>query len=178
LVTNRLYLAASSEVQSSGVAGSGHSFGELMSTVAATGAPVAEISPELVLVDPELAERMRPLLGRLKTSGPTALPPLNGDSACVHSVPPAPLADGRSRRVKPNVFPVSFPDNGHFLPSGAPSETLQRLLENTSAPEARELGKRPRRHFGRAARLVPAVSAAAATILLLVQLYLSAGSLS
>jgi hypothetical protein len=165
-------------MESSGVAGSGHSFGELMSTVAAIGAPVAEISPELVLVDPELAQSVRPLLGQLKTSGPTPLSPLQRDSACVHPAPPASLADGRSRLVKPNVFPVSFPDNGRFLPSGAPSETLQRLVESASDPEALRLGKRPRPHFGRAATLVPAISAATATMLLLVQLYLGAGSLS
>jgi hypothetical protein len=93
-------------------------------------------------------------------------------------MPRAPLADGRTRPVNPNVFPVSFPDNGRFLPSGAPSETLQRLVDSASAPHARELAKMPRRHFSRAARLVPAISAAAATMLLLVQLYLNAGSLS
>lgn len=115
--------------------------------MAGTGVAEAEISPELVLVDPELAQSVRPF-------------------------------GQRSGLVKPNVFPVSFPDNGRFRPSGAPSETLQRLVESASETEAPKLGESLPPHFGRAATLVPAISAATATMLLLVQLYLSGGSLS
>lgn len=150
-----------------------------MGALAATGiGRVGDISPELVLVDPELAESAQALLGRMQTPGPTPLSPAKAESPALSSVPPAPLVDEASRPMKPNVFPVPFPDNGRFLPSGAPSETLERLLESESVPKTPEPKTSPRPHFSRAATLVPAISAAGATMLLLAQLYLSGGNLS
>ncbi len=144
------------------------------------------VSPELVLVDSDLATRAR---ARLPNPDDTlALPastPSDPDATLTLPLPlPAsilPDYDGtlptQSKPRKPRVFPVSFPDNGDFLEAGAASDALQRMMESTADSEV--LGSRAssRRHVRRLTTLMPTSSAAAATTLLLVQLYLDGGGL-
>ena len=148
------------------------------------------VSPELVLVDSDLATRARARL--LNIDDTLALPastPSDPDATLTLPLPPPlPLPASilpdydatlptQSKPRKPRVFPVSFPDNGDFLEAGAASDALQRMMESTADSEV--LGSRAssRRHVRRLTTLMPTSSAAAATTLLLVQLYLGGGSI-
>ena len=83
----------------------------------------------------------------------------------------------QTKSWKPRVFPVSFPDNGSFLETGAASHALERVMEHAVESEELEARAPSRRHVQRVTTLIPTSSATAATALLLVQLYLGAGSL-
>ena len=128
------------------------------------------VSPELALVDPVLAGRVRGLLPEPSDTleRPPSMPSDTGEL-----VPPA----AQSRSQKPQVFPISFPDNGSLLEASRASAALQRLLEPPVDPSAQTSRVPRRRHLRRVATLVPTSSAAVATSLLVFQLYLSSGSL-
>ena len=91
------------------------------------------VSPELVLVDSDLATRARALL--LNPDDTLALPastPSDPDATLTLPLPlPASILPDydatrptQSKPRKPRVFPVSFPDNGSFLETGAASDAL------------------------------------------------------
>jgi hypothetical protein len=144
-----------------------------MAAAPSTGVTASElfdaVSPELVLVDSELATRVRALLPDPTTlERPALVLPSSGDAVTL----PA-----QSNSRKPRVFPMSFPDNGSVLEAGAASEALHRLLEHALDVEVLASRVSSRGHFRRCTTLISTSSAAAATSLLVLQLYLSAGSL-
>jgi hypothetical protein len=145
-----------------------------MAAAPGTGVTTSELfdafSPELVLVDSDLAARARALLpdpndGR---EPPPSVPTGSGDAL---------TRPAQAKSQKPRVFPISFPDNGSVLEAGAASDALQRLMENAVDSEVHGSQVSSQRHSWRFATLVPTSSAAVATSLLVLQLYLSAGSL-
>lgn len=119
---------------------------------------VGALSPELVLVDPDLAACARPLLPR-----------------------PADLLDRSAQSAPPTrpVFPVPFQDNGRFsFESGATAaEARQRLLDAVD-PEITSVPGRPGKPVRRLGTLIPTGSAAASVALLLLQLYTGQGTLA
>jgi hypothetical protein len=126
------------------------------------------VSPELVLVDSELATRVRALL-----------PDPDGGHERPASVPFSPgdalTLPAQAKSRKPQVFPMPFPDNGSVLEAAAASGALQRLMENAVDSEL-DSRVSSQLHFRRLTTLIPASSAATATSILVLQLCLSAGS--
>jgi hypothetical protein len=132
------------------------------------------VSPELALVDSDLATRARALIPDVQNApAVTALPVVSE----LPVAPERPTPAMSASRRKPRVFPVSFPDNGSFVEGRTASDTLQHLGER--APKGDDPGSTlsSRTHFRRLTTLVPTSSAAVATTLLVFQFYLSAGTL-
>jgi hypothetical protein len=105
------------------------------------------VSPELVLVDPQLAAHTRPL----------------ADSGGAFWRVEKPLPSRRERH------PLSVP--GHAR-ADASAESRERLTESALESEVPS-----RKQVRRRARLIPATAAATSVILLVVQLYLNHGKL-
>jgi len=132
------------------------------------------MSPELVLVDSELAARARALLPDVfKAPVDPALPIVSA----LPIVPDTPAPPTPQSRGKPSVFPVSFPDNGSFVEGRRASDTLLHLAEKTPVCEEPESPLSSRTHFRRPTTFIPTSSAALAASLLALQVYVSAGSL-
>jgi hypothetical protein len=151
------------------------------------------VSPELALVDPALARRARMLLGDPPDAtapaplesvdvrnqhGPSSGPPTIDDAA---PSPPAGTDEvrpepGASRRRSP--FPFSFPDDGHYLGVREhPAETARGKVALDPEPVPAWRMSRAR-NWRRVSTFVPASSAAAATAIFMLQLYLGQGSLA
>lgn len=111
------------------------------------------VSPELVLVDPQLAAYSRALL----------------------TVP----ADALSRLYEPlhprrEPLPVSVPGDAGV---DASAEARERPMEGAFDSEVLGSLMPSRKHFRRRASLIPATAAATSVTLLVIQLYLSHGKL-
>jgi len=128
------------------------------------------VSPELVLVDPDLAKQARASLADRREM-------LTHSDSPVPAPPNTSEAPSEPRHSKPRVFPVSFPDNGSLLEATLARHALERLVGNAATPHEPDLGAAPRRRLRRVRTLVPASSAALATTLIVAQLYLNAGRL-
>jgi hypothetical protein len=115
-----------------------------------------EVSPEVVLVDPDLAASARPL------HVPHEQPPTRRAERAVDD-------EDRYSSI-PRRHPVAQPD-------GRAIQARQRLLDAGIASDV--LGSMVPRggHFRRSATLIPAISAASSVILLVLQLYLGQGTL-
>jgi hypothetical protein len=140
------------------------------------------MSPELALVDTELASRARVLLpypsdvlrarhepevvGGHGASG-------EGAAASSSAGRDEPHASSTSR---PNstqwALPFSLTDDGRFIGEDAPKAARERLVAC-----ALEAEPRSHSHFRRITTLTPTGTAAIATTLLMLQLYLTKGSL-
>jgi hypothetical protein len=111
------------------------------------------VSPELVLVDPQLAAYTRAL---------------HADPAGAFSHVEDPLPSGREPP------PVSVPGDAGV---DASAEARERLMEGALDSEVLGSLAPSREHFRRRARLIPATAAATSVTLLVLQLYLSHGKL-
>ena len=155
-----------------------------MAAAPETGVTTSEVfgalSPELALVDSDLASWARALLpdvpeaSSLRTSSPDPLP-IVPELAVAQEPIAAPPPE---RRSKAQVFPVTFPDNGTFVEARSSSDALNRLVDYADAPEidtprVEQSPPDPRRRL----TIVPTSSAATATALLLLQLYVGSGTL-
>jgi hypothetical protein len=145
--------------------------------------PPDTVSPELALVDPALGFRECARVPENREDQPVrpfaAAPEERGR---VPDVSDAPLADTVARpplaaRPKPRVFPVPFPDTGGYFEAGAATDALHRLVECSVEPDEPTGRTLSPGQLRRRATLVPTGSAAAATLLLALQLLSSAGTL-
>jgi hypothetical protein len=111
------------------------------------------VSPELVLVDPQLAAYTRALLAV----------PTDALSRLEQPLPPV-----------REPLPVSVPGDAG---GDASVEARKRLMEGALDSEALGSVPRSREHFRRRARLIPAIAAATSVALLVLQLNLGDGKL-
>lgn len=121
------------------------------SATATTRTERGEISPEVVLVDPDLAASARPLLE-------------------LHEQPPKRLAERGLEDQYASIRRVAQPDDRE-------AQARQRLLEAGIASDVLGSMVPCGRHFRRRATLVPAVSAASSVAVFVLQLYLGQGTL-
>jgi hypothetical protein len=140
------------------------------------------VSPELALVDAELASRARVLLPypsdvlRMRRNHEVAggdNPPGEEAAASFSAGRDEPHESSTSR---PNgtkwPLPFSLADDGHFVGEDASRAARERLFAC-----ALEAEPRSHSHFRRITTLTPTATAAIATTLLVLQLYLTQGSL-
>jgi hypothetical protein len=154
-----------------------------------------QVSPELVLVDPVLARRERMLLGEPPTASTRlSREPLEGTvrnqsassvgSPTTEDAAPSSSAETDSVGAEPEVpdrralFPFSFPDDAHYLGVREPqplTTIATTAFDLEPVPSVRAASET---HFRRLSTFVPVSSAAAATAIFMLQLYLGHGGLA